>query len=468
MKTVTVSLIILLTAFMADAQKLQPVFSDNSHLITGVAISAKGRLFVTFPRWSDTYQYGVIEISKDGSAKPYPHESTNKWQPGEDGMDKWVCVQTAYIDDNDYLYIVDAAAPKLGKVYNGSAKVVKFDLNTDQVVKTYRFPGTIDNQSYLNDIRVDTKTQIAYLTNSGTGGIVVLDLNTGDSRQVLQGHRSFHPDPNVKFIIDGHELKKQGLPVAFQSDGIALSPDGVYLYYKTIGDKRLFRIKTAVLNDPKQSTLQLAAAVEDLGDFAHTDGMILDDKANLYLGDPTTYSIVKISPDLNVHTWIEDEKLIWPDTYAISKDGYMYIAASQVQRQPGYNDGVGKRTSPYMIYKTKLPESAQVIDPSSDPHIDSQVKALLKEINTGPAKPIEELPLKEARASLTTAQSSVKVDLSGITVSQKTITQDGLDIKITFVKPVGATSGLPRKPNILSQSMEPMPRQNGWLRTAWK
>jgi sugar lactone lactonase YvrE len=356
MKTAKIILIILLAAVTVQAQKLEPVYSDNTYQLTGVAISAKGRLFVTYPRWSDTYRYGVIEVMKDGTARPYPDEATNSWQPGQDGEHKWVCAMADYVDDNDFLYIVDPAAPKLGRVYNNSAKVVKFDLTTNQIVKTYRFPGTIDNQSYLNDIRVDTKTQTAYLTNSGTGGIIVLDLRSGKSWQVLQNHRSVHPDPDARFIIDGHELKKQGQPTAFQSDGIALSPDGTYLYYKTIGDKRLSRIKTAILDDSTKTASQVSAAVEELGNFASTDGMIFDAGGNLYLGDPTTYSIVKITPDLTVHTWIRDERLIWPDSYTISKDGYLYISTSQIQKQPGFNDGVNKRNSPYMIFRVKLPE----------------------------------------------------------------------------------------------------------------
>ncbi|MCR8560336.1 hypothetical protein KXD93_21970 [Mucilaginibacter sp. BJC16-A38] len=356
MKSFRIIFLILLTATAAQAQKLVPVYSDNTYQITGVAISAKGRLFVTYPRWSDTYRYGVVEVLKDGTAKPYPDEATNDWHPGQDGRDKWVCAMADYIDDKDFLYIVDPAAPKLGKVYNNSAKVVKIDLNTNQVVRTYRFAGTVDNQSYLNDIRVDTKTQMAYLTNSGTGGIVVLDLNTGRSWQVLQNHRSVHPDPAAKFVIDGRELKKQGHPTAFQSDGIALSPDGIYLYYKTIGDKRLSRIKTALLNDTTKNAGQISAGVEELGDFASTDGMIFDANGNLYLGDPTAYSIVKITPDLKLQTWIRDERLIWPDSYTISSDGYLYISTSQIQKQAGFNNGIDQRKSPYMVFKVKLTE----------------------------------------------------------------------------------------------------------------
>src|ERR1700712_385981 len=353
MKKIFLTLAVLLAAHFAMAQKLETVYSDNTCQFTGVAVSAKGRLFVTYPRWSDTYRFGVVEVI-NGRGVPYPDAAMNTWKPGDDGMNKWVCVQTAYIDDQDKLYIVDPAAPKLGTVYHNSAKVVRFDLATNKVERVYRFPGTIDNQSYLNDIRIDTKRQMAYLTNSGTGGIVVLDLKSGQSRQVLQAHKSVHPDPDVKFIIDGHELKKQGQPVAFQSDGIALGPDRNYLYYKTISDKRLFRIPTAALNNPALTGQQLAGQVHDLGDVSNTDGMEFDSKGNLYLGDPTTYSMVKVTPDLKPHTWIKDSRLIWPDTYSISKDGYIYITTSQINKQPDYNNGVNKRTSPYQVFKVKL------------------------------------------------------------------------------------------------------------------
>lgn len=335
--------------------KLEQVYSDNMYQFTGVAVSAKGRLFVTYPRWEGPYKYAVVEVMKDGTAKPFPDESMNAWETGQNGLNKWVCVQTAYVDDNDFLYIVDPAAPQLGKVVDNAAKVVKFNLQTNQIEKVYRFPLTIDNHSYLNDIRVDTKKQVAYLTNSGTGGIVILDLVSGKSRQVLQSHKSVHPDPNVKFIIDGKELKKQNQPVAFQSDGIALTRDANYLYYKTITDKKLNRIKTSALLDSTLTGQQLAGAVEDLGEVVHTDGMEFDWKGNLYMGDPTTYELIKVTPDNQPHSWIKSPNLIWPDTFSVSKDGYIYVTTSQINKQPAYNDGVNKRTQPYRVYKIKLP-----------------------------------------------------------------------------------------------------------------
>jgi acetyl esterase/lipase len=86
---------------------------------------------------------------------------------------------------------------------------------------------------------------------------------------------------------------------------------------------------------------------------------------------------------------------------------------------------------------------AQTIDFSQDPHIESHVKAFLTVLNSGNGKPLEQLSPVDARAVLTGAQSSVKVDLSGITVTEKTIVEDGLSIKLNIVKPANAKGALP-------------------------
>lgn len=49
--------------------------------------------------------------------------------------------------------------------------------------------------------------------------------------------------------------------------------------------------------------------------------MIFDQAGNLYLGDLQKSSIVKISPELKMSTLIQDDRLIWPDSYSVSKDG---------------------------------------------------------------------------------------------------------------------------------------------------
>ena len=97
----------------------------------------------------------------------------------------------------------------------------------------------------------------------------------------------------------------------------------------------------------------LNSKVEDLGHFATTDGMIFDKSGNLYMGDLQNYRIIKIDKNLKMTTLVEDQRLIWPDSYSIA-NGMLYISCSQIQKQPEYNNGVNKRTSPYTVYRVKL------------------------------------------------------------------------------------------------------------------
>ena len=109
---------------------------------------------------------------------------------------------------------------------------------------------------------------------------------------------SYSSMPDFKFIIDGRELMKDGKPVKFNSDGIALTPDGDWLYYKPLTDDKFYRIKTEFLRDVNMSDTMINSKVEDLGHFASTDGMIFDKAGNLYLVDLQNYRIIKIAKDL--------------------------------------------------------------------------------------------------------------------------------------------------------------------------
>ncbi|WP_158826786.1 SMP-30/gluconolactonase/LRE family protein [Mucilaginibacter lacusdianchii] len=335
--------------------QLEKVFADDTYQLTGVAISAEGRLFTNYPLWSDVYKYALVEVMPDGSVTPYPNEVMNSWKDGESGMDKWVCVQAVYIDSQNTMWVVDPAAPFMEKVYQNKHKLVKINLATNTVERVYPFEGITSEKSYINDVRVDTEKQIAYLTNSNEGGITVLDLETGKGRELLKNHYSVKTDPSFTFMIDGHELMKKGEPAKMQSDGIALSPDGEWLYYKPLTDNKLYRIKTEHLRNEDLSDEELESKVEDLGSFATTDGMAFDTQGNLYLGDLQNYALLKITPDLQMSTFLKDEQLIWPDSYSLSKDGkYLYVSTSQIQKQPDYNNGENKRTSPHKIFKVKL------------------------------------------------------------------------------------------------------------------
>jgi acetyl esterase len=87
--------------------------------------------------------------------------------------------------------------------------------------------------------------------------------------------------------------------------------------------------------------------------------------------------------------------------------------------------------------------TAEVVNYATDPSIEVQTKAFLKALNSGDGKPMETMTPQEARQVLVGAQKSVSVDLSGIDVMEKTITQDGLSVKLYVVRPAGVEEELP-------------------------
>lgn len=74
---------------------------------------------------------------------------------------------------------------------------------------------------------------------------------------------------------------------------------------------------------------------------------------------------------------------------------------------------------------------------------EHQTQAFLNALAAGGGRPLEQLSPKDARAVLTGAQNSVKVDMSGIQVSDKTIQADGQRIKLTIVRPANVKGELP-------------------------
>lgn len=77
-----------------------------------------------------------------------------------------------------------------------------------------------------------------------------------------------------------------------------------------------------------------------------------------------------------------------------------------------------------------------------DPHLSKETKEYLKVLNSG-GKPVESLPVSDARNVLADTQAAIKVDVSGIEETEKVILVDERDIKLYIVRPEKAKGKLP-------------------------
>ena len=80
---------------------------------------------------------------------------------------------------------------------------------------------------------------------------------------------------------------------------------------------------------------------------------------------------------------------------------------------------------------------------AGSPGVEHNTQAFLQALEAGGGKPLETLSPQDARAVLVGAQASVKVDRSGVSVSEKTIQASGQSIPLTIVRPEGVQGELP-------------------------
>lgn len=335
---------------------LEEVASFPHQQVTGVTVSAEGRVFVNFPFWSDDHTTSVAEVI-DGQPKPYPDEAWN----AKDGpaAARWVCVQSVVVDDRNFLWVLDPASPKTEAVVPGGPKLIKFDLKTNRPVQTIAFDASIaPERSYLNDVRIDTKTEHAFITESGTGALIVVDLKTSKARRLLVESPATKVEPEATIVVDGMMIidPKTGQAPAFQADGIALDQKGGWLYFHALTAAHMYRIKTEHLLDESLSPQQLAEKVENLGSTPKPDGMIEERDGTVYLAAFEKNGIVRFDPRTRQSTTVlSDSRLQWPDTMAWGPEGHLYVTTSQIHRMPKYHGGESRQQGPYRVFRMKLP-----------------------------------------------------------------------------------------------------------------
>jgi sugar lactone lactonase YvrE len=344
--------------------QIEPVFEFHDAMPTGVTVAANGRIFINFPRWGDDVPFTVGEI-KNGKVVPYPDAAINKFDPAHPG-ETLGSVQSVVMDPANRLWILDTAAPGFSTPVPGGAKLVAVDLATNKVVKTIVLSaGTILPTTYINDVRFDLrqgKAGVAYITDSsvsGPGGIIVVDLDSGESWRKLTGHPSTSPDPSFIPVVEGERLavrEKGKAPAPFNvaSDGIAISPDGATLYFCALSSRHLFSVPTSLLLDRKASDDEVAKAVVDLGEKGASDGLESDDKGRVYAGDYERNSVRQRQADGEWKTIAHDPRILWPDTLSVAADGYLYFTANQLHRQAQFHEGQDLRQKPYTLFRVKI------------------------------------------------------------------------------------------------------------------
>jgi sugar lactone lactonase YvrE len=338
---------------------LETVKTFDQFKLVGIAVSHEGRIFASAPAAQSGNR--VVEVNPGtGAVAPYPDQAWNT--QGADAEHEWSVPQAMWVDKADHLWVLDSGRVVLtGADQGAKPKLVEFDLTSNKVMRIYGFDGIVAPTDSLNDLRIDLVHGYAYLTNiANRGSLVVVNLKTGQSRQVLVGDRSTFADPRQHLMIRNQPaVRMDGKPVAIHADGIALSPDAQWLYYRPLTDHNYWRVPTAALIDPQLSAADLSGKVEYLGTGPLTGGLIMDQTDTIYGGDLEHSTVVALTFDPATHKLASrlfvraPGRLSWADGFAISQ-GYLYIADSHLWEMTFKNHL--PRSGPFTIFRLKLPD----------------------------------------------------------------------------------------------------------------
>ena len=349
---------------------LEPIAFFHDAMPTGLTVSHKGRIFVNFPKWGDEVQYSVAEVLNDGNIIAYPDAALNITDDN-DQASTFVSVQSVVVDPIDRLWILDTGSPLFRLTKYGGPKLICVDLETNKVIKKILFSQAVAlPTTYLNDIRFDLRRGdegMAFITDSsqkGSNGIIVVDLASGDSWRKLNDHQSTKPEGLQTFLpfVEGKPFLEQQQDGSIKhgasmgADGIAISSDGSRLFYCPLGSRRLYSVDTDTLSDRDIPESDVVKSVKDHGDKGGaSDGLESDASGNIYSTNYEHNAILRLrNADKIWETLVYDSRLLWPDTLSLARDGYLYVTANQLHRQPRYNKGKDLRVKPYTVFRIQV------------------------------------------------------------------------------------------------------------------
>lgn len=303
---------------------------------TGVSISHSGRTFLVLARVDGSTGAQIVEYDTHSSTMtPYPNEEWNSYEAGKDPSKHCVRINSQRIGPDGYLYLVDVGSPGFGDpvIFPYGPKLISIDLATNLVSRIYYLGNATRSTSLIDDVRFNPLTGKAYLTDAGEPGLLVLDLESGISRRVLNAAVS--TKAHTPISAEGRYLITAGSG-AFQyvhADQLEVSPDSKWLYFQPASGG-MSRIETVLLEkafyNSSMSEDVLSSFITPFALTPSTGGTAIDANGVIYSSDFDSQRILAISPDGTKTVLVQDPRLLWVDAMVCNKHEHVTNAYSAI------------------------------------------------------------------------------------------------------------------------------------------
>lgn len=300
---------------------------DATNAPANIAVGPDGRIFM-----STHLAYGpphkIVEVMPDGSFEPYPKAAF---------FPEINAVLGAIVDRDGIFWFLDTIWGK-----DGMGRVIGWDTKNEKLFKIFHIPRPLIYDNFiLNDMAVDRDHNAIYIAETAsdtTSAILVLDIETGLVRRVLEGSKVTTPE-DTQMIIRGKPLTMQGNDAKVGINPITIDDQNEYVYFAPMTSTALYRVKTADLLDQTLDNAALEARVERYADKPMSDGITIDSADNVYISDIANSALGVITPDRKYTQLFQDDNVLdWVEGFANAGPAGIYATANKLHRSPAFNN----------------------------------------------------------------------------------------------------------------------------------
>ncbi len=318
-----------------------------------VTVTGGGRVIMSQHQFYEPND-SVVERQANGSLTPFPNQELNDRQGHSNlTLDSVLGIRTGV---DGVVWMLDN-----GMRSGVTPKLVGWDTKTDKLRRVIYLPAPITpRDAFVNDFTVDSRHNRIFIVDPAGGAnaaFIVVDIETGTARRVLEGHQSVVPE-KVDLVIDGRPIQMKDAEGRWVRTHIGVNPitedlQNEWVYFGPMHGTSLYRIKASALADEKLDANTLGQMVERYSDKPICDGISIDIDNNIYLGELAANAIGVIKPDRSYHRLAQSPELAWVDSLVFGPEGKLYAVINQLHRSAVLNGGEAVSKPPYFLIEVK-------------------------------------------------------------------------------------------------------------------